>query len=180
MVLHPGPGAMRQATFFRVGTTLPVVRQHTLHYRQGSQLWSTDTQKVPIPDPRTRREPLSLGNDLAVAVGVAIDPTADVLNHLRAASTPVDSLLVITPGSDADDQAITGPGQAVTFAQTIRDLVRHEIRDHPSTGRIHLFLAGPGGLALLLGHRWNRLRPTVVYEHVGPGAGYTKAFAVHA
>lgn len=28
--------------------------------------------------------------------------------------------------------------------------------------RVHLFLAMPGGLAFLLGHRWNALAPTLL------------------
>ena len=35
-------GAMRQATAFLVGTTLPDVRGHTLHYTQRGQEWSSD------------------------------------------------------------------------------------------------------------------------------------------
>ena len=68
----------------------------------------------------------------------------------------------------------------MAYAQAIRDLVREDLEDHPEAPRIHLFLAGPGGLALLLGHRWNRTRPTIVYEHRGPGRGYTPAFTVNA
>lgn len=60
------------------------------------------------------------------------------------------------------------------------DLVRSELARHPHPQRIHLFLAGPGGLALLLGHRWNRTRENVVYEHLGAGRGYTPAFTVDA
>ena len=44
--------------------------------------------------------------------------------------------------------------------------------------RLHLFMAGPNGLAVMLGHRWNGLRPTVVHEHLGVGRGYTPAFHV--
>lgn len=171
-------GEMRQATFFRVGTALPAVRQHTLRYLQSRQLWSTDTPKSPIGAPRVHRTSLGLGSDLAVAVGVAVDPTDEVVGYLRAAAIPVDHLLTMTPTSGADDQAIKGPGQAVAYAQQIRDLVRGELGRHPDVQRIHLFLAGPGGLALLLGHRWNRTRQTVVYEHLGTGRGYTPAFTV--
>ncbi|MDQ2706299.1 MAG: SAVED domain-containing protein [Actinomycetota bacterium] len=84
----------------------------------------------------------------------------------------------MTPAGGADDQAIKGHGQAVAYAQQVRDLVRGELSSHPDVQRIHLFLAGPGGLALLLGHRWNRTRQTVVYEHLGAGRGYTPAFSV--
>jgi hypothetical protein len=173
-------GAMRQATFFRVGTVLPAVRQHTLRYLQGGQLWSTDTPKTPVPLPQVQRTPLGLGGDLAVAVGVAVNPTAAVAEYLRKEATPVGELITIQPADGADDQAITGAGQAVAYAQQIRDLVRQELDTQPVAERVHLFLAGPGGLALLLGHRWNRIRPTVVYEHLGPGRGYTAAFTVDA
>lgn len=42
-----------------------------------------------------------------------------------------------------------------------------------------MLLIGPLGLALLLGHHWNRLTTTRVYEHLG-GIYYTPAFIVQA
>ena len=153
-------GALRQATFFRVGTVLPAVRGHTLRYIQGKQLWSTDVPKAPIAAPQALPTPISAGADLAVAVGVAVNLTTAVLGYIQDAGLPVDHLLTILPAEGADDQAVASAGQAVTYAQKIRDLVREDLERHPDTQRIHLFLAGPGGLALLLGHRWNRTRPT--------------------
>jgi hypothetical protein len=161
-------GALRQATFFRVGTVLPAVRNHTLRYIQGSQPWSTDIPKAPIAAPQTPSTSIGIGTDLAVAIGVAVNPTTAVLAYIRDAQLPIHHLLTILPAAGADDQAVASAGQAVAYAQTIRDLVREDLESHPDAGRIHLFLAGPGGLALLLGHRWNRTRPTIVYEHLGP------------
>jgi hypothetical protein len=173
-------GALRQATFFRVGAALPDVRGHTLRYLQGTQMWSTDTPKRPITAPQTLRSEIGAGGDLAVAVGVALDPTTAVVGYIRAAQLPVDHLVTIQPGSGVDDRAVANAGQAVAYAQRVRDLVREELDRSPAAERVHLFLAGPGGLALLLGHRWNRIRPTMVYEHLGPGRGYTPAFTVGA
>jgi hypothetical protein len=173
-------GALRQAMFFRVGTVLPAVRNHTLRYVQGPQPWSTDTPKAPIATPETSFTPVGAGADLAVAVGVAVNPTTAVLAYIRGEGLSVDRLLTIIPAAGADDQAIANAGQAVAYAQTIRDLIREDLENHPDAARIHLFLAGPGGLALLLGHRWNRTRPTIIYEHLGPGRGYTPAFTVDA
>ena len=45
---------------------------------------------------------------------------------------------------------------------------------------VHLFLAGPMGLALLLGHRWNRVAATVVYEDLGASTGDVDAFTISA
>jgi SMODS-associated and fused to various effectors sensor domain len=149
-------GALRQATFFRVGTVLPAVRGHTLRYVQGKQPWSTDMPKAPIAVPQALPTPIGAGADLAVAVGVAVNLTTAVLGYIRDSGLPVDHLLTILPAEGADDQAVASAGQAITYAQNIRDLVREDLELHPDTPRIHLFLAGPGGLALLLGHRWNR------------------------
>ncbi|MFD1147881.1 SAVED domain-containing protein [Saccharothrix hoggarensis] len=171
-------GAMRQATFFRVGAALPSVRGHTLRYLQGHHLWSTDARKVPIPVPQLQRQQLNLGPDLAVALGFAIDPTPAVIKFLQRNGIPAHHLLTIQPGGGSDDQSIDGSEQAVTYAETIRNLVRAELDELPSAKRIHLFMAGPGGLALMLGHRWNRTRVTVAYEHLGMGQGYTPAFEV--
>lgn len=171
-------GAMRQATFFRVGTALPAVRQHTLRYLKGGELWSTDTPKTPVAAPQVRHTRLDLGSDLAVAVGLAVDPTDAVAAYLRSQAVPVAELVTVEPAAGADDQAVASAGQAVAYAQQIRDVVRGQLDRRPGAERVHLFLAGPGGLALLLGHRWNRIRPTVVYEHLGPGRGYTPAFTV--
>lgn len=173
-------GAFRQATFFQVGAALPDTRGHELRYVQNQQLWSTDSPKASIDQPDLARTPIGAGSDLAVAVGVATNPTTAVVAYLRSAGTPVDGLLTVQPAAGPDDRAVANAGQAVAYAQQIRDRVRQELDLHPAAERVHLFLAGPGGLALLLGHRWNRLRPTVVYEHLGPGRGYTPAFTVDA
>lgn len=171
-------GAMRQATFFRVGTLLPGVRHHTITYRQGGRTWATNSPKAPVAAPLTRRTSLRQGRDLAVVVGVALDPTDAVVNYLATARVPVDSVLTITPAAGPDDQVIDSPGAAVALAVHIRDQARAAVTVEASVGRVHLFLAGPGGLALLLGHRWSRIRETVVYEHLGAGKGYTPAFTV--
>lgn len=171
-------GAMRQATFFRIGIALPLVRGHTLLWRQGDQMWSTASPKVPVEPPRNVETRLNLGDDLAVTVGMAVDPTAAVVDYLATSGVPVGRLVTITPGGGPDDQSVRTAGMAVAYAALIRDLVRAAVDERPSPDRVHLFLAGPGGLALLLGNRWNCLRPTVVYEHLGAGRGYTPAFTV--
>jgi hypothetical protein len=73
------------------------------------------------------------------------------------------------------NQAVTGPGHAVALAQAIRNQVR-QLADASRTPRLHLVLACPAGLALLLGHRWNRVPTTQLYEDLGLGARYTPAF----
>jgi hypothetical protein len=58
---------------------------------------------------------------------------------------------------------ITSSAHATATAVGIRDLVRQLAREHGAQ-RLHLFLAVPHGLALLLGHLWDRMPP-----HTGVG-----------
>jgi hypothetical protein len=114
---------------------------------------------------------------VAIAVAVAADLAEDVLDYLRAAVVPVNRLVVLSVGNGPRDNLVQSPGHACALAIGIRDEARRQARQHP---RVHLFQAGPMGLALLLGHRWNRVAPTVVYEDLGHLGGYEPAFHVSA
>lgn len=172
-------GALRQATFFLVGAQLAQVTGRTVSYIQHGVLWSSSSQRIPVPPPDVTRVEVGTGDDLAVAIGIAVDPTAAVAAYLRDRAVGIAELVTLLPKGGSHDQAIASPGEAVAYAQTMRNAVRLEL-ERRYAQRIHLFLAGPGGLALLLGHRWNRLAPTTVYEHLGPGYGYSPAFSIDA
>jgi hypothetical protein len=172
-------GAMRQATFFTVGARLAQVTGTTVTYVQHGTPWPSNAPRIPVPAPEALITTVQAGAELAVAVGMAVDPTTAVARFISAAGLPVRTLLTLMPAEGAHDQSVAGPGQAVAYAQALRNAVREHLETTPAD-RIHLFLAGPGGLALLLGHRWNRVAPTVVYEDLGPGRGYIAAFTVAA
>ncbi len=72
---------------------------------------------------------------------------------------------------------ITSSAHATAAAVGIRDLVRQLVREHGAR-RLHLFLAAPHGLVLLLGHLWDRMPPTQLYEDLGVGNAYQPAFLV--
>jgi len=87
----------------------------------------------------------------------------------------VTRILTATPTAGFGPKAVPTPGAANSLAVAIRDVARR----HSRNGDLHLFLIGPLGLAVLLGHHWNRLTTTHVYEHLG-GTDYTHAFTVEA
>ena len=72
---------------------------------------------------------------------------------------------------------ITSSAHATAAAVGTRDLVRPLVRNH-GVRRLHLFLAASHGLALLLGHLWNRMPPTQLYVDLGAGNGYQPAFLI--
>jgi SMODS-associated and fused to various effectors sensor domain len=65
------------------------------------------------------------------------------------------------PRAGSGRRMITSSAHATATAVGIRDLVRQLAREHGAQ-RLHLFLAVPHGLALLLGHLWDRMPPTLV------------------
>ncbi|GAB3430160.1 SAVED domain-containing protein [Actinophytocola sediminis] len=170
-------GSLRQATAFAVGGALRMVTGRDIAVNQRGELWSSNAHFDVLMTPSLAEHCIEKGDELAVAISVAADPVLDVLAFIGDAGLPVDRLVSVSPVTGIRDNAIPDAGTAAAFAQGCRDAVRMACRRNT---RIHLFLAGPMGLALLLGHRWNRLRPTVVYEDVQGRAVYEKAFTIDA
>ena len=158
-------GSFRQATAFTLGAALrQVTGIDDIAVRQKHQVWSSNALYGKPQQPSIDEHAIAQGDELAVAVAVALDPTEDVLEFVRARSLPVERLLALSPPTGlSKDIAIPDTAGAVALAVGIRDTVRRASRRHK---RVHLFLAGPGGLAVILGHRSNQIKPTIVYEDV--------------
>jgi hypothetical protein len=160
-------GSMRLPLWFAVGRELPEVRQWTLSLDQHGQEWHTSPAEEVTP--RALAEvPVGQGADLALAAALTHDPTADIQAYLRDASVPAASLLVLGPPGDPGHQAVPGGPWAAGWARTARDQARNTAREC-GAHRIHLFIAAPQAIALMLGHHWNLTPPTTVYEHHPPG-----------
>jgi hypothetical protein len=102
-----------------------------------------------------------------------------VTRYVAEQALPIRDLLILAPPGGPGPEVIGDGPAAARLAVGLRDAVRQKLEEQP-VERIHLFIAAPGGLALLLGHRWNALRPTTVYEHLGSGAGYVPTLNVPA
>jgi hypothetical protein len=168
-------GALRLPAWFTVGNECAGVTGMTVACRQSGQLWASDEPAAGNSQLTTRETPIEQGDDVAVALAITTDLTEEVRDFLRATSLPIRTIATITQAAGSSDQAVTGPAHAVALAQAIRDEVRRLARA-VSAPRVHLFMACPGGLALLVGHRWNRVPTTHLYEDLGAGRGYTPAF----
>ncbi|UGQ13555.1 SAVED domain-containing protein [Yinghuangia sp. ASG 101] len=171
-------GSLRLAPAFLVGTAFRMVTGADLAIMQRGQLWSTNDPYNTALAPGTEEHIVGQGDELAVAIAIATDPTEDVLTYLREQDLPVSKLIVLSPpGTAARDGSVPDSTAANALAVGIRDHLRRAARP---VRRMHLFLACPMGLSLLLGHRWNRLCQTVVYEDIKVDEGYEPAFIVEA
>jgi hypothetical protein len=168
-------GAMRLASWFTVGFECAGVTGITVACQQQGRLWASDEPSAGDARLNVQEATLGHGEELAVVVAVAYDPSATAGPYLQAAGVPVGILATVSPVAGPSDQVVSGPGHAVALAQAIRNEVRR-LADSAHARRLHLFLACPAGLALLLGHRWNRVPTTQLHEDLGVGSQYTPAF----
>ncbi len=169
-------GPMRLPMWFGAGSALRHVLGFNLEVAQRDQLWSSDDVGT-APPMATSLTTIGRGKDLALAVGIAADPTTEVAAHIKT-DARIGRLLQITPSAGPGNESVADGPNAAAMAEAIRNHVRAALDG--SIDHLHLFLAAPAGLALLLGHRWNALRPTTVYEHLGTGRGYEPTFVVPA
>jgi len=168
-------GAMRLPAAFAVGAALPKVRGVELSRRQGNQLWSTHAQPEGPVDLEIVGSGLDQGRDVAIVVGLTNNPHDDVVEYARFVGLPVREVLTLMPSNGPADDVVTSSGHAVAWATALRDAVREQLTPYREC-KIHLFLACPGALAMILGHRWNRVLPTLTYEDVI--GSYQPAFEV--
>lgn len=169
-------GSLRLAPAFTVGAALRMVTNTDITVMQRGTPWPSDAPYTTPITPTSTDYSIGQGDDVAIAIEVATTITADVQAFLLDRHVPVGRLVVLGPPGGPRDNAVTGAEQACALAVGLRDAARRAAHGHP---RVHLFLATPMGLALLLGHRWNRVVPTIVYEDLA-SLGYEAAFTVSA
>jgi SMODS-associated and fused to various effectors sensor domain len=169
-------GSIRLAPAFTVGAALRMVTNTDVAVMQRGTAWTSGTPYGEPTMPTSTEYDTGQGQDIAIAIEVATTITSDVQAYLEEQHIPVSRLVVLGPPGGPRDDAVAGPEQACALAVGLRDAARRAARGHP---RVHLFLAAPMGLALLLGHRWNRVAPTMVYEDLAV-LGYEAAFTVSA
>jgi hypothetical protein len=160
-------GSMRLPMWFAVGRELPDVRQWSLTLDQRGEEWVTAPAEEVTPRLLTQTQ-IGQGADLAIAVALTHDPTADVETYLREACISASLLMTLGPVGDPGYQSVPNGRWASGWARGARDYSRTAARTHGAK-RIHLFIAGPQAVALMLGHHWNLVPPTTVYEHLPPG-----------
>jgi hypothetical protein len=167
-------GPMRLASWFAAGAALPEVRGVHLRCGHPAQPWSTDDGGGPsVALDVALASEFGRGPDLAVAISFAANLTPDVVQFISNSELPIGNAIRI---GLADGAQISSGAHAMTIARAVKEAIRQQLRDTESD-HVHVFLATPAGLSLLLGHLWNRMAPTTVWEDLGV-AGYQRAFEI--
>ncbi len=167
-------GYMRLPLWFLCGVELPDTRGHHVACVQRGQRWTSETAagEFALVEKTTN---LGQGKEIAIGLSVTNAISADVVDYCTRGALPVSSYIDISPAAGVGSSAIPDGAAGKSWAVAVRDAVRRAVRNHDSR-RVHLFMSGPAGGALLLGHVWNRVGPTLVYEDLSPG--YTPTFEI--
>lgn len=164
-------GNMRLPLWFSVGFLLPDIRGWVVSTTQRETEWASSDAPTTPPTVVADSSPVAAGTDLAVAINLTADITHPVEHYLTASGLPVPALLTLTTSSGPGHQSIPDGAFAAGWARGARDRIAAAVREHRAT-QVHLFFAAPAGAALLLGHSWNTLPPTTLYEYVPAEAAY--------
>jgi SMODS-associated and fused to various effectors sensor domain len=98
--------------------------------------------------------------DVAVALGLTHDVSADVRRYVDAKLPSVGRLLVLKPSSGPGSQSVVCGRHAFELADAATDA----IRGAHSEGLTHLFIAAPNSFNFFLGQRRTILGPVRLYE----------------
>lgn len=163
-------GAMRLPMWFGVGEALADVAGFDIAAVDRGEAWN------PGPHPAVELqvvadEQLGEGPDTVLVVEVSNTGWHDVREAFAEVST-VGRLVSVTVDGGPDRRLLRDGPHALASAAAVRDWVRREVRAE----HLHLVLVANGPFALFLGHLWDRVPPTSIYEDLAPG--YESAFTV--
>ena len=166
-------GSMRLPMWFAVGRALPDVRGWVLSLDQRDEQWST----VATPEPAEVRvladEAHGGGDAIAIAIALTHDPSEDV-RRLLSHNGIAGQLLTLGPLGEPGQTAVPTAGWAIAWVQVARQAARRRAAEI-GANHVHLFIAAPAGVAMILGHFWNLMPTTTVYEHIPPSS-YEQTF----
>jgi hypothetical protein len=157
-------GKATLAACLSLGRTFREVTKVQLSWKQhpSGAVWSLAVPPVDAGFRVSLRSQHVGSNDMAVLISVA----GDVEPAVVATSTVprFRAVLSVAP-ADGSARHELAPGQATQLARQIVGAIREARRQLRTIERIHLFLAGPAGLAVLLGQLLNAVGPVQTYEH---------------
>jgi len=138
--------------------------------------WSLAAADEPVDVDVQLRAADATAADLAVLVSITDDverPFGAVLRELPSLRATVHVTARMLPLS------IASSGQAAALVRMVRDAVRRARRDYGATGTVHLFMAVPVGVAVLLGQLLNTLCAVQTYDfRPGDASPYTAAVRI--
>ncbi|MPZ57428.1 MAG: SAVED domain-containing protein [Rhizobiales bacterium] len=149
----------------------------------GRRLWAADDMVSDANWPTLLAESVELCTDqpdLAVAISLTHDVSADVRRYCEATLPHVGRLLILKPGTGSGAQSVACGRHAFELADATTTSVR-AARPATGAGLTHLFVAAPNAFTFFLGQRQPALGSVRLYEFDfdgGRGRSYTPSLTL--
>jgi hypothetical protein len=148
-------GSYRLTTAFLLGHAFRSASGFELEIPTREGAWATDDRATEDANDWSIIQPPEIdGETLVVSVGVIRRPSDD----LKAGGVRTERVLDVFKSSALTDAKLAQAGAARVKAAVTEASSRLRAR------RIHLYYAGPAAFAVALGHRWNAMLPTNLFE----------------
>ena len=157
-------GALRHPMWFAAGRALPQVKKWEISMDQVGAIWSTGAAPEDVVPRVLASVDIGQGSDLAFAVALTGNPAADVERYLRASKVPVGRFVVVGPDGMPSQTAAPSAEWAMGWTRAAREIAREEVKSSVAE-HVHIFMLCPAGAALMLGHQWNVMPTTTIYEY---------------
>jgi hypothetical protein len=156
-----------------LGVTFFTTRRLPISWRQvcpnrPAEIWSLNEKPEDSGFAAESRAGDSSANDLALLVSVASNVEPAFAASRRG--LPQFRCIVSVTKSGQYPHDIKTPGEAVDIIQIIGKALREARDTFQPRGKMHLFLAVPAGLAMMLGQTLNTFGPIQTYEHIATDA----------
>jgi hypothetical protein len=106
----------------------------------------------------------SQDTDVALAISVRHDITADVMHYIQQISIPASRILSFHVGNRPSAMAVKDGTHACLLADQIASRVGKRTFEERQ-GRLHIFFAGPNGLMFFLGQHGRGFGASTLYEY---------------
>jgi hypothetical protein len=107
------------------------------------------------------------GDDLVVALNIKGDGRGDVMRYVESTGKPPRQFVFLAPPHQGTG-AILGAGDAMAFADSVRDHLGGLLKSH-QLRKTRLFYYGPFALAVFLGQRLTSVGEVQLFEYQDPG-----------
>ncbi len=161
-------GVMRLPTWFAAGRALSDVAGFDVAAMDRGELWQPGPGAAP-PELVVQIDEHAAGpaDHVALVVQISAEGVDDVREAL---GDSVGRIVAVTLAGGPDRRLFASGADAFAAAVVVRDWVRRNLQGLS----IHMVLVASGPYALFLGHLWDRVPATTIYEDLAPG--YEAAF----
>jgi hypothetical protein len=152
-----------------------------LDHASGARLLGPARPQAPIAGlwVESMNEPHATSRDIALAIGVSRDVAADAVRTLAEHGVDIGAVVSLTPPGGPSNAALPttdcGSFHRLAVAAVQRVV---ELQSRRGVGVVHLFLAVPGTLAVLLGQQLTNLGIVQVYDFDNDRRKYAPVFTL--